>query len=247
MGARNIVTAIECRDRKARVDSPQIEAFAEKCRDTGIDKGVIVSSAGFTKPAIAKAAAKQIDCITLSEAASFPWNALQGIFVSNKRIDAIVVEVRIENFLDQHYDLELQLADSEPTLVSEKEIGHTLTGLFEQIPLDNLDAQGGVTKIILNEPAELVAIAPDGSRQRVLEVTAEFHYSFQESLHPVYLYRYRREDNAQEFQSVVSEALPLKDGLWGKVVGIQELDGSVRGWLITSSTPDFDELPSLPS
>lgn len=41
---------------------PEIEAFAAKCRDTGIDRAVIVSSNGFTETALTKAKHENVRC-----------------------------------------------------------------------------------------------------------------------------------------------------------------------------------------
>lgn len=55
-------TAIECRDRSHKVGVPDVEAFAAKCRDTSIDRAVIVSSTGFTKTALTKAKHENVRC-----------------------------------------------------------------------------------------------------------------------------------------------------------------------------------------
>lgn len=73
--------AIECRDRIGKVDSPQIEAFKIKCEDTKIDKGIIVSSSGFTKPALIKASNIGIDCLTLKQVESLHWLKAKYMFI----------------------------------------------------------------------------------------------------------------------------------------------------------------------
>lgn len=65
--------AIECRDRKRKIGSPDVEAFWAKCQDTCIDQGIMVSSVGFTKPAVTKAKMKGIRCLTIEQATSFNW------------------------------------------------------------------------------------------------------------------------------------------------------------------------------
>lgn len=70
---REIVTAIECRDRSRPVGVPQVEEFRAKCADTIINKAVIVSRSGFCKTAIRKAAHYGIDCLRLSQVESVDW------------------------------------------------------------------------------------------------------------------------------------------------------------------------------
>ena len=65
-------TAIECRDRSRKVGVPDIEAFAAKCRDTGIDRAVIVSLKGFAGTALKKAAHENVRCHVLQEVDGVP-------------------------------------------------------------------------------------------------------------------------------------------------------------------------------
>ena len=48
------IIAIECRDRSRKTTVNEVEGFYQKCRDTGVDQGVMVSALGFTRTAIAK-------------------------------------------------------------------------------------------------------------------------------------------------------------------------------------------------
>ncbi|HJW71892.1 MAG TPA: restriction endonuclease [Geothrix sp.] len=71
--------AIECRDRSRKITVNDIEGFWAKCQDTGIDQGVVVSPLGFAKTALTKAAFRNIRCLQLSEADSFPWLLATGM------------------------------------------------------------------------------------------------------------------------------------------------------------------------
>lgn len=66
-----IKISLECRDYK--VGSSQVEAFKTKCEHTKIDKGIFVSSDGFTKPALKKAIYLGIDCLTLKQVENLKW------------------------------------------------------------------------------------------------------------------------------------------------------------------------------
>lgn len=69
---KNLI-ALECRDRSRKVGVPELEAFHQKCADTGIHQGIIVSSAGFAETALTKAAAYGVRCFTLEEIETFDW------------------------------------------------------------------------------------------------------------------------------------------------------------------------------
>ncbi|MGD0819796.1 MAG: hypothetical protein ABSA71_03530 [Desulfomonilia bacterium] len=72
-GYHAVLVAIECRERGRPVGLSQLEAFAQKCSATSINKSVIVSSCGFTKTALCKAKALGIHCLPLEQIKSFPW------------------------------------------------------------------------------------------------------------------------------------------------------------------------------
>lgn len=66
-GHHQFKISIECKDWKKPVDQPVIEAFQTKLRNTGIQKGIIVSSNGFTKNAILTAKNADIECWSLKK------------------------------------------------------------------------------------------------------------------------------------------------------------------------------------
>lgn len=78
-GHHKYFTAIECRDRKQKVDSGHVEAFVMKCMDTGVNQGIMVSSTGYTKPALQKASFHNILCFNLTEAEKFNWLFATGV------------------------------------------------------------------------------------------------------------------------------------------------------------------------
>ena len=79
MEHHELITAIECRDRSRPVGVPQVEGFYQKCQDTGINRGVIVSPKGFCTSAVTKAAHLGIICLRLDEANRFDWIELGAI------------------------------------------------------------------------------------------------------------------------------------------------------------------------
>lgn len=72
-GHHTTVLALECRDRSRPVSVGEVEGFHNKCQATGIDKGIIVSTKGFTKSARTKAEFHGIRCLDLESAADFDW------------------------------------------------------------------------------------------------------------------------------------------------------------------------------
>ena len=79
------LTAIECRDRSRKFGVPEVEAFAAKCRDTGINKAFIVSSKGFTKTALKKAVHENVGCLLFKDGGE-SLVALTGIQLGSKML-----------------------------------------------------------------------------------------------------------------------------------------------------------------
>lgn len=81
-----IIVAIECRDRSRPITVNQIEGFWKKCQDTGIDKGVIVSTMGFYNTAREKANFLDIRCLDIEEVDSFDWMLAPGIHLLTRKL-----------------------------------------------------------------------------------------------------------------------------------------------------------------
>jgi hypothetical protein len=81
---REVVIALECRDRSRKVGVDAVEAFRSKCESTDIHSGIIVSANGFTKTAVTKGAGYNIECLTLDQVESIDWCLASSIFVLNR-------------------------------------------------------------------------------------------------------------------------------------------------------------------
>ena len=80
--------ALECKDRSRPVTVDMVEAFHQKCQDTGIQQGGIVSASGFAKTAREKARHYGIRCLEVLEAESFAWMLGSSFSFLTRRIDA---------------------------------------------------------------------------------------------------------------------------------------------------------------
>lgn len=61
----NIITIVECKDHKRKIDIQVIDAFNSKMTDVGAHKGVLISSSGFSKHALKKARKLGISACTI--------------------------------------------------------------------------------------------------------------------------------------------------------------------------------------
>jgi hypothetical protein len=96
-GHHQLRLALECRDRSRPVGVPEVEAFCAKCRRTGINLGIMVSSKGFTGSAITKADAHNVGCLSLEEVDRFDWCLAPGVSVLNHNLVALSVQVNFSH------------------------------------------------------------------------------------------------------------------------------------------------------
>lgn len=92
-GLRVTKTAIECKDRGRKIGKPDLDAFRSKCADTGIHKGVIVSSSGFAQSALRASRRTAIQCLELSKAKRFPWIGMSASVMTQRDYSNIGVKV----------------------------------------------------------------------------------------------------------------------------------------------------------
>jgi hypothetical protein len=96
-----VIMALECRDRSRPIGIDAVEAFRSKCESTGVHRGIMVSSKGFSKPAITKAVIYNIGCLTLDEVDSFNWCLAPGIVVRARHIIHVHLNVNFPEGTDR--------------------------------------------------------------------------------------------------------------------------------------------------
>lgn len=80
--------AIECKDISRPITVQTVEAFHQKCQDTGIEQGAIVSTSGFASTAREKAAHYNIRCLDIRSANAFSWMLGSTFTFFTRRVDA---------------------------------------------------------------------------------------------------------------------------------------------------------------
>ncbi|MCH7888733.1 MAG: hypothetical protein IIA00_05590 [Proteobacteria bacterium] len=100
-----ITMSLECRDRSRLIGVPQIEAFQKKCERTGIHRGVMVSSLGFTKTALEKASSLEVGCLSLEEAEGFDWCQARGIEVATRHVQHVSIKVSPKDRVVSEFEL----------------------------------------------------------------------------------------------------------------------------------------------
>lgn len=81
-----ILIIVECRDHKKPVGSGYIEEIRTKRDCVKADKAVIVSSSGFSEPAIQKAKNFGIMLLNMEDANNFPWQNLLPVVITESNM-----------------------------------------------------------------------------------------------------------------------------------------------------------------
>lgn len=102
-----ILIIVECRDHKRPVGSGYIEEICKKRDCVKADKAVIVSSSGFSKPAIEKAKNFGITLLNLENANNFPWQNLLPLVLTEFNM--------LHGFKAFDYDFEEDITNLTPT------------------------------------------------------------------------------------------------------------------------------------
>lgn len=92
-GHHQLLTAIECKNHGRPIGVSIVEAFADKCDTAGIHSGVIVSTSGFTVPALAKAKARALGCMQLDAVAGFDWLGIDAMTRFRRHFDHVDTQI----------------------------------------------------------------------------------------------------------------------------------------------------------
>lgn len=95
IGHHEFVTCIEVRARSRRLGTPAVEAFITKTADVHASKKVIVSTSGFTKPALRKAKAHGIRCLSLESVENDPHCLVHDLVNIKPTLNGWVVTVQL--------------------------------------------------------------------------------------------------------------------------------------------------------
>ena len=190
---------IEVRDRRRKVDTPAIEAFVTKTNDTEVDERVFVSSSGFYKPALLKAAAYSIRCLELAKVTAIPWFLAPGfveIRTQHKAQHVTTFVVEQVDLIDEMRELGLRRDDCTHILLDASGCEIPLSNVL-QAAWNALQAEGKeppppvedqVAKVILNLPPDdhgpFMKLNGGKRKHRVSHFVVFFRYDVVHTLTP---------------------------------------------------------------
>lgn len=221
-----ILVAIECRDRKTKVGSPEVEAFRQKCTDTNIDKGIIVSTKGFTRPGQKKAKHHNISCLDLNAAESFNWLLAPGLVLSSINIIHKQLTIIPERDLKKDID-EYKIYNDDGVEVTNEILGNNVVNKFNK---DNKVQTVGKYQKVLKFSGKGLQISTNVYKKpiKVKEIIAIVDYEVVEELIPFDLVDYKNTITNETYSEMAIAKIDSV-GIKGKVVITHNIDkwGSV--------------------
>jgi Restriction endonuclease len=183
------VLAIECRDRSRKITVNDVESFHSKCSDTVVSQGVLVSSRGFTRNAIAKARHLGIRTLQLSEVASFNWLATTGITGLSRHITHIAWLFEPAEELDRIPELYTVLMPAGQPIQMDV-LKTAAQSEFRKIPHTDTPPPSGKRVIIFTDPGLTLRDDLNQEIHLVGRAIVEVHYEIREEFVPLQLVSY---------------------------------------------------------
>lgn len=188
-----LMLAIECRDRSRKVTVNDVEAFAAKCQDTKVHKGVMVSPKGFSKSALTKAKNCGISCLGLSQVDMFDWLLVPGIQSRNRNILATRWTLIPEKDLVPK-PTSFAVVDSNGNIVSPDAMLAAVRQALLGLPHDGEKLGLARRKILFNSPGIFFRDEITGIVHPVVKVLAEVDYETTEQFIPFEMVKYTDSD-----------------------------------------------------
>lgn len=212
-GHRELLMAIECRDRSKPVGVPDVEQFHSKRERTGIDRGIIVSQTGFTKTAIEKAASYNIGCLSLGEVERFDWCRAPGVDVLTCELAHADVTLMFPGVGAQ--DIPIELEDGTPT--TEQTFRTCAMRLFETYLRANA-TEGELAKTFVEDNPPVYTKLQNGERVRAGRIQIAARYRITHTFVPLDFHRYFDMAKGTLVADTVVAAVPLGDGQMGEMI-----------------------------
>lgn len=226
-GHHQTLVALECRDRSRPVGVNPVEEFSKKCEATGIHSGVIVSSKGFSKTAITKAAFYNIGCFTLKEAESFNWCLAAGIVQYRRQITNTDITVFFPNDAQPPIDT---LQDKNGTLINKNDQlgwGRRVVEHYDKLKQPgDFEPSGDYTRRGHDDDPEIYAIL-NGEKTKAKLVSITVSYKVTEEFKPFSFRTYKDVGRSKDVTQVAVASMDVGDGSFADMVLSTDDDGHI--------------------
>lgn len=217
-----LTVALECRDRTARVGSPAVEAFWAKCLKTGINSGVIVSSSGFSAPALKKAAGYNIRCLSLTEAEGFHWCECGGIWFTQPEI----IEGQLDCLADEPITTPYKIYTDEGNEFTPQHASRIAGAELSKV-LPPGTTGGPHKQLIIFGPQSGYVVGNDGKCQKITAMYLRLIYRVNQSFLPFRYHRYADDAAGNEISAAASAEFVAGD-VAARLMLLKQPDGGIR-------------------
>lgn len=212
-GHHELLISIECRDRKRKVGSGQVEAFKTKCEHSEVARGIIVSARGFTEPAKNKAAFCGIRCLGLEEVGGVDWLAMTGMRVFSRKLEHLDIVFVVPSLKGKKL-AGFELVNSAGEVVSNKHVAFVVQS---HLPLRE-PSLGSCRVPFVLDVGDLWVRTPGGeSTYLVSRLKGTAHFVYSTTRVPFRVLRYS-EDATQEHLTDVAVASIDEEHIKGEFV-----------------------------
>ncbi len=223
---KETLIAFECKDWSDKVGSPEVEAFVTKTRDMNIDKSCIVSSKGFSSPALKKAKHYKIKCLELQQINNFDWMLAE--YMKKSQIHIIKNTWRINSHNKQSKSiLKPKYIHSSGIEITKEIITENAKNYLSQIEHQNLNVGEIYRHKVPVNPTGIKIIDTQSKREyKVDECNMFLEFSLKVEEIPIQsIQMYDKHNEESLIEAAVSE-VRINNEISGHFMFIEQEDGS---------------------
>ncbi|MCP3462130.1 restriction endonuclease [Bradyrhizobium sp. CCGUVB23] len=226
-----IVVALECRDRSRPIGVDAVEAFRSKCGDTGIHSGVMVSSKGFTRTAIKKAAVYNIRCLSLDQVDGFDWCLPTSMTVLRREITSATLHVEFPQGVKLEDSV---LYDENGTVIDKDRVRPIAQQTLNATP--NIPSAAGIHNVRIHQNSPLIYILDGTHRLQASSCTLLLSYTVTREEVPFSFQVYSSASTEMPIAQAAVATAELAPGRHVDLVLCTEADGTVSITAVPNST-----------
>tara|TARA_R110002124_G_scaffold69439_2_gene186733 strand:- start:225 stop:1082 length:858 start_codon:yes stop_codon:yes gene_type:complete len=216
-GHQSFKVALECKDLKRPVGQPIVEGFSTKLKDTGIHKGVIVSSSGFCKTALLKAKQHNIECWSLQEATAFDWCLTKELKRFNHKLVSGYLQVVLKDNYEGEFSLFEENSAGDIEIDKEKNLKKFMRRLFNGIEKTMVEGIKSI-KVNVKNVADFYCLSDEGKRLEIEGLVFTGKYKTDISHSPFVFHSYNDDSLDENKMQIATAIIEKKAGLQSQLL-----------------------------
>lgn len=203
-----IVVAIECRDRKRPVGVNQVEEFQSKCASTGVNRGIIVSSGGFTETAQVKAKHYGIDCFSMDQIEKVEWCGQSEMVFRHRKPTHVDVRVGSPGANSEQWRVFFRNPEGDQEVIANGQAQRLMELLWPKVP-DSTSELEGVVVVEIQNVDEFYLLDAIGTKYPIRRLELQIRFQAVETSVPLTFYRFGQETSWPLYEVLIAEPMML--------------------------------------